>query len=572
MKQTISFLLLFLYCVIGSAQEIGPLLKSSWYQEAPFNNYIPSHVKAGCGPIAVAQILNYYQAPTQGFGHVTLYNDLDYSGKTIDYSLILNDYRNNNYTSEQADAVANLVWHVGAAMTLKYPNNGTENNRMIWGIQKYLHINQKCRFRLRKFYSTEQWVEMLDKQLEAGHPVYYRGRAFRYNSDPSGIGHIYVIDGKNAEGLYHANFGKSTAEYNKYVSLDVLDQSMNEGTYPGDYGIYYNWEQGMATDLYPDEYFNEDTFNDYPVYLVEPLTLNNDKSLDELKIPLDKAFYLSTILQVYTGDYIKAKDGSIGTWQQALGVYKDEQLVSVIQSKQNHSFSTSSTKSSTLPYEIPSSISNGEYEIRVVTKRADSDLWQPVWDIAPNTISAKIKKGEVTLKTMGNHTLSTKLYLLDSIKETGDVSGDYPGRLFSLKIKNPTDNNFENKIKLSVVVDNVVKANLEQMASVYSGCQVEYRFLIPYEVFDFRTASKYKIKASYYEQNELAYLDLTTDIPDLSDINLPNKNVYPHKCSVYSVNGLLIKQMEDSDIDQIEDLPKGCYIIKEEGETRKILR
>ena len=580
MKQAISFLFLFLSCIIGNAQEIGPLLESSWHQKAPFNNFIPNHKEAGCGPIAVAQILNYYKAPTQGFGHVTLYNDLDYSDKTIDYSLILDDYRNNNYTNEQADAVANLVWYVAAAMTLKYPNNGTDNNRMVWGIQKYLHISQKCRFRLRKFYSTEQWIQMLDKQLESRRPVYYRGRAFYYKSDSSGIGHIYVIDGKNTNGLYHANFGKNTKEYNKNVSLDVLDQSTNEGAFPGDYGVYYNWEQGMATDLYPDDDFNEDTFNDYPVYLAEPLSLNNDKSLDELTISLGNTFYLSTKLQVFTKDYIIAKDGSIGTWEQALGVYKNDQLLSVISSKQNHSFSTTGTKSSTLPYEIPSSISDGEYEIRIVTKRADEDMWQPVWDIAPNTIYANIKKGKVTLRTMGNHTLETKLYLLDPIKEVGEYNYnykpsdtiDYSGRLFSLKIKNPTDNNFEHKINLSVVVGNVEKANLEQMASVYSGCQVEYRFLIPYEVFDFRNSSNYKIKASYYEQNEEKNIDLTTDIPDLSDIKTPQKSVYPQEHSVYSINGVLLKHLEDSDTHPLEDLPRGCYIIKEKGSTRKVLK
>lgn len=580
MKQAISLLFLFLSSVIGNAQDIVPLLESSWHQEAPFNNYIPNHMKAGCGPIAVAQILNYYEEPKQGFGHVTLYNDLDYSNKKIDYNLILNDYRNSNYTSEQADAVANLVWYVGAAMTVKYRQNNigaTDNNRMVWGIQKYLHISQKCRFRLRKFYSTEQWIQMLDQQLESGRPVYYRGRAFKYKSSQDGIGHVFVIDGKQADGVYHANFGKNTKGYNKHVSLDVLDQSTDEGAYPGDYGTYYNWEQGMATDLYPDNDFNEETFNDYPVYLAEPLTLNNDKSLDELTISLNEPFYLSTKLQVFTADYIKAKDGSIGTWEQALGVYKDEELLSVIQSKQNHSFSTSSTKSSILPYEIPSSISDGEYEIRVVTKRANADMWQPVWDIAPNTIYANIKKGKVTLRTMGNHTLETKLYLLDPIKEVGEYvyktsEVDYSGRLFSLKIKNPTDNNFENKINLSVVVDNVEKANLEQMASVYSGCQVEYRFLIPYEVFDFRNSSNYKIKASYYEQNEQKYIDLTTDIPDLSDIKSPQKSVYPQERSIYSINGVLLKHLEDSDTHPLEDLPRGCYIIKEKGSTRKVLK
>lgn len=507
---------------IGDIDNTEPMLKTLWHQGEPYNNMIPFGKNASCGPIAVAQILNYYKAPDYGFGHVTLYgNDLDYSSTSIDYKNILNEYRTGSYNQTQADAVASLVWHVGAAMTLKYSTAigtpGTENNRMVWGIQKYLHISQNCRFRLRKFYSTEQWMKMLDEQLAAGRPVYYRGRAFRYKSGSDGIGHIFVIDGKNSEELYHINFGHGDIQQNKYASLNAINQS--SGTYPGDYGVYYNWEQGMATDLYPDNHFDETTFNDYPVYLVEPICLNNNKRLDRINIATGGSFQLTMSLNVYNTDYITAKDGAIGSWQYALGVYGGEKLKTIITPQGDNVFS-SSNANITKSFEFPTTIGNGEYEIRIVTRHSNEELWQPVWDIAPNVINAVVDNNSVILTTMGNHTLETNLYLLSPITEIGEASGEYTGKLFSLDIKNPSDNNFEHLIKFEIVSKGVVCGTYEQNTSVYSGCEVEYHFLIPNQVFDFANNSDYTVKAYYYEHNQKEYIELTTDKPTIQgDVN-----------------------------------------------------
>ncbi len=500
---------------IGNDDITEPMVKSLWHQDAPYNNMIPNGKSASCGPIAVAQILKYYKAPNHGFGHVTLYgNDLDYSSTSIDYNNILNEYRSGSYNQTQADAVANLVWHVGAAMTLKYSTAtgtpGTENNRMIWGIQKYLHISQNCRFRLRKFYSTGQWMKMLDEQLEAGRPVYYRGRAFRYNSSSEGIGHIFVVDGKNTEGLYHINFGHGSEQQNKFVSLNAINKSSS--IYPGDYGVYYNWEQGMSTDLYPDENFDETTFNDYPVYLEEPLCLNDNKRLDRLTIATGGSFQLTMNLKVYNYDYIIAKDGTIGSWQYALGLYSGSYLKTIITPQGGNIFSSTSNIL-TNTYVFPTTIDNGEYELRVVTRHGNEELWQPAWDVAPNVINAVVDNNNVVLTTMGNHTLETNLYLLLPITEIGDANDAYSGKLFSLRFKNPSDNNFENKIKFEIISNGDVNATYEQNASVYSGCEVEYHFLIPNEVFDFVHNTSYTIKAYYYEHNENKYIELTTDEP-----------------------------------------------------------
>ena len=44
--------------------EIGPLVQTSWHQSSPYNDYCNGHA-AGCGPIALAQLMNYYKYPSQ---------------------------------------------------------------------------------------------------------------------------------------------------------------------------------------------------------------------------------------------------------------------------------------------------------------------------------------------------------------------------------------------------------------------------------------------------------------------------------------------------------------------------
>lgn len=44
-------------------EEVGPLLSTRWNQHSPYNNQCNNHV-AGCGTIALAQLMNYYRYPS----------------------------------------------------------------------------------------------------------------------------------------------------------------------------------------------------------------------------------------------------------------------------------------------------------------------------------------------------------------------------------------------------------------------------------------------------------------------------------------------------------------------------
>nr|MCR5828202.1 C10 family peptidase [Bacteroidales bacterium] len=44
--------------------EVGPLIGTNWHQVSPFDDLCPGDCPAGCGPVAVAQLMKFYEKPT----------------------------------------------------------------------------------------------------------------------------------------------------------------------------------------------------------------------------------------------------------------------------------------------------------------------------------------------------------------------------------------------------------------------------------------------------------------------------------------------------------------------------
>lgn len=88
-------------------EQVGPLLSTQWYQSAPFNNLCGGY-PAGCGAIAVAQVLKYYQYP-QSFS---------WNGYAFNWSNIP------VYPQSGSDQAA-LVRLVGSAVNTHYASSGS---------------------------------------------------------------------------------------------------------------------------------------------------------------------------------------------------------------------------------------------------------------------------------------------------------------------------------------------------------------------------------------------------------------------------------------------------------------
>lgn len=130
-----------------TVKPVAPLLKTKWGQGAPFNSKCPSNGKqtavAGCVPVALAQVLNYYHQNRKGEGSLyyahldseTEY-DIDYSSTTYDWKNMLNEY-DANASKVQKDAVGKLILECGIASKAKYGYTETGATIPFVALNKY---------------------------------------------------------------------------------------------------------------------------------------------------------------------------------------------------------------------------------------------------------------------------------------------------------------------------------------------------------------------------------------------------------------------------------------------------
>lgn len=187
---------------------VAPMLKTQWNQGAPYNSKCPSNgtktVVAGCVPVALAQVLNYYHQDRKGDGKLeyadveseTEYN-IDYSTTTYDWDNMLNTYDGVDATKTQKDAVGKLIFEAAVASKAKFGYDETSAYLPFVALNRYynyecMYVNRELHyyvdmFRSSNYYiSTDKWMSMIQDEMEAGRPIIYSA------SDVSGTaGTIY---------------------------------------------------------------------------------------------------------------------------------------------------------------------------------------------------------------------------------------------------------------------------------------------------------------------------------------------------------------------------------------------
>ena len=217
-----------------SVTPIAPMTKATWGQQQPMNTYCPyngsSKTSVGCGPLAMAQIMYYWKYPEGSPAMEAYYVYYPGCGSvpaleatTFDYSLMLDTYTIYNpstggvslgtFTEEQGNEVGKLCRYAGHACKARYGNSGTtstgaysqdqrdafkffgyNDNIKLIGIDPAYYCDNSNK------YSEEDWKALIYSELAAGHPIPY------HNLDPVD-GHAWIIDGVDADGLFHMNWG-----------------------------------------------------------------------------------------------------------------------------------------------------------------------------------------------------------------------------------------------------------------------------------------------------------------------------------------------------------------------------
>ena len=344
--------------------DIEPLLGDmEWGQNEPFNNMCPTMPRqeyrsvTGCVATALSQIMAYHKYPQKGVGS----HSYSYGGTTISADFnIAYDWDNmlprygyyDNYTAEQANAVATLMYHVGVAAEMQYSQNGsgTSSSIALAALNTYFGYDADIKILPKDYVKNEEILAAISNDLLAGYPVYMDG------STKNNEGHAFVCDGMNVDGYLHINWGWDGWS-NGYFSLSALDPEL-QGT-GGSSGDEAFTEYVCAfTGIRPDEGGKAT-----PTATVNKITRT---SYDNIRRNQSVSFSMQRLANVGT----TRLDGKIGyNIYNSDGAFVSKVVTSATVNLAPGYYYTSSTRASV---KLPSTLSDGEYELEVGFADADS--------------------------------------------------------------------------------------------------------------------------------------------------------------------------------------------------------
>lgn len=269
----------------GSAA-VAPLLGGiKWNQSAPYNKMCPiyngtNRAVTGCVATAMAQVMMYYKYPKELKATIEGYTTKSYkmnvpkinSGATYDWDNMLPNYSKSDYSSAQANAVAKLMYHCGAAVKMDYgPSSGANVTPDI--LATYFGYDADLMQDLtRTVFTLQQWMTLIDNELKAKRPILYCGQS-------SDGGHEFVCDGSDGKGLYHINWGWGGYQ-DGYFDLTIL-QPTKGGAGSGSAIDGYNRDCSMIIGIAPDNGVEDKPLASYPQIM--SLNYGNDCGINWTK-------------------------------------------------------------------------------------------------------------------------------------------------------------------------------------------------------------------------------------------------------------------------------------------------
>jgi len=200
-----------------TANAVEPLIQSTWGQGSPYNDLCPTmsdgtRCASGCVATAMAQVLNYYKYPSELLDDLPAYTTQSQSfnmpgiskGETYAWDEMRDSY-NGNYAAVQGEAVAKLMLHCGYSVNMDYGYESGANMMFVpEAMQRYFGFDKELVTSVwRLTYTDEQWVELLNRELENQRPILFSAKT----SLNTYSGHAFILDGVDNYGYYHVNWG-----------------------------------------------------------------------------------------------------------------------------------------------------------------------------------------------------------------------------------------------------------------------------------------------------------------------------------------------------------------------------
>ena len=236
---------------------VAPLLGNiQWNQGEPYNNMCPLYSAdkrsvTGCVATAMAQVMMYYQYPKSLQADIPQY--VSYSnhisipqinqGESYDWDNMQPQYSYGSYTDAQADAVAKLMYHCGAACQMDYGYESAANVTPTILSTYFGYDSDLMQDLNRDVFTLAEWTQIMDQELASKRPILYGGQS-------SGGGHEFVCDGTDGNGLYHINWGWGGYQ-DGYFDVTILNPDKG-GVGSGNASDGFNQYCSMIIGIAPD--------------------------------------------------------------------------------------------------------------------------------------------------------------------------------------------------------------------------------------------------------------------------------------------------------------------------------
>ena len=352
------------------ASSVQPLVSSNWGQDKPYSNLCPEGCATGCVATASAQLMRYHKWPASGVGNVsTIYNGtaltVDLAQSTYDWEAMADTKEENLANQKSADAVARICYDFGVAAQMIYGSeSGTMDTYAVKAfIDNFNYHAGDMRYLHRDCYDSGAWMDMVKTELENGHPLYYSAST-ELGTPGEYAGHAFIIDGYDAQGFVHVNWGWDGAS-DGFFDIALLNPM----------SMKFNIGQAMIAGLRPNKEGEKSTYK--PIIVMGGKLETNTSGVNystssgsgEFEIP-NPALY----------NYNPYNYNGYAT----ISLYKDNgELVSediksgkmfsaVLSLQPNYYFIPNST---TISCKLPGKLAQGDYYLKLVTKRTDDTSW-----------------------------------------------------------------------------------------------------------------------------------------------------------------------------------------------------
>ncbi|MDE7347628.1 MAG: C10 family peptidase [Muribaculaceae bacterium] len=407
---------------VSDRPDIPALLSTEWGQNAPFNNNCPilngQHCLTGCVATAMAQIINYHKWPLCETAEIPGYT-------TFTNKIILNQLppKEFNWEDMNDQELADLMLYCGQSVNMNYglQESATSSTRVPHALTDLFNFSKGALDEERKYYSNEEWIELIYDQLKNKYPVFFRGEGH------TGSSHAFIVDGYE-NGLFHVNWGWN-GNYNGYFSLDDLNPTVDSS---------YSLNQEMISYICPPAKVEDTTKSKIVVHNIT-CSQSHIQRTDK-----NAAFPPVRISAILASDLTINADVQIG-----FAMYDGDEIVKVLLEESCLMYPSDNDLNHYEDIIFPADIPVGSYRLMAVNRMTDDEGWLPDSKSHARYIDVSITDNDISFQPVkkGNDGVENINYgypIIDGLKyrlvseydtyraylQPLDAETDYPEEIF----------------------------------------------------------------------------------------------------------------------------------------------